>query len=156
MRRIEAWLDQGAGECVLRDSGAARIVADSLLHFDGERYELGCFVVMPNHVHVVVRPLTPDVYPLEKILQSWKRHTSKGIHRLRGTSGSLWQEEYFDRIIRDEEHLWRSIQYIGRNPQTARLRTGEYILWLSKEWESLGWKFEADVAVEGNSATNES
>ena len=51
--KLEEWMDQGMGECVLRDPCCAEIVGRCLLHFDGERYELDSFAVMPNHVHVL-------------------------------------------------------------------------------------------------------
>src|ERR1043166_931327 len=60
MTRIEMWLDQGMGSCCLKSPAIAQIVAESLHHFDGARYELGCYIVMPNHVHAILRPLIPD------------------------------------------------------------------------------------------------
>ncbi|MEO5711888.1 MAG: hypothetical protein ABIT37_00220 [Luteolibacter sp.] len=54
---FEILLDDTHGSCVLRESGMSAIVADALLHFHGDRYGLDCFVVMPNHVHVLFRPL---------------------------------------------------------------------------------------------------
>ena len=143
MRRAECWLDEGYGDCILADEDCASCVVDAMHHFEGDRYECGCLVVMPNHVHVLVRPLLPQAHPLESILQSWKRHTSYEINRQTGRDGTLWQEESFDRIIRDEEHLYRAIQYIGRNATNARLHEGEYAVWMNPEWEKLGWGFEA-------------
>ena len=139
MRRVEKWLDQGMGSCCLKNSAAAREVVNALHYFDGARYELDCFVVMSNHVHVAVRPLQCDTHPLEKILQSWKRHTSLEINRVLGLTGTLWQEESFDRIIRDEEHLYRCIRYIGDNPAKAGLDWKSCPLWIRPEWEQLGW-----------------
>jgi REP element-mobilizing transposase RayT len=142
MRRVEHWLDQGMGSCCLKDPAAAAKVVSALHYFDGERYELDCFVVMPNHVHGIVRPLQCATQPLEKILQSWKRYTSLEINRLLGLSGTLWQDESFDRIIRDEEHLYRCIQYIGGNPARAGLDCARCPRWLRPEWERLGWGFQ--------------
>ena len=76
---------------------------------------------MPNHVHAILRPLQPKTDPLEKILQSRKRRTSREINSKLGLAGELWQEESFDRIIRDEEHLDRCLQYIGANPRRGGL-----------------------------------
>lgn len=106
------------------------------------RYELGCYVVMPNHLHAIIRPLDPEVHPLEEIVGSWKQFSSRRINRCLRTHGELWYEESFDRIIRDEEHLWRVMQYIGRNPVKANLPVGAYSLWIRPEWEALGWRFE--------------
>lgn len=151
MVRFEKWLDQGAGECRLRRKDGWTQVSNAMHFFDGDRYELGCFVVMPNHAHVVVKPLLTGNHPLEKLLQSWKRHSSREIHKLdakrarihaAGSHPPLWQPESFDRIIRDEEHLYRVIQYIGRNPRLANLPLGHYCIWLKPEWDLLGYRFE--------------
>jgi REP element-mobilizing transposase RayT len=143
MQRVEEWLDQGMGSCRLRDERAKKLVVEAMHHFDDQRYELGGYVILPNHVHVILRPLEPQTQPLETILQSWKRYTSRRINALFGVKGHLWQEESFDRIIRDEEHLWRVIQYVGQNPAKAGLAIAETCLWLRLEWERLGWIFAA-------------
>jgi len=96
---------------------------------------------MPNHVHAVVHPLIPDGHPLEKIEQSWKAFASREINRRRGTNGSLWFEESFDRIVRDAEHLYRCVQYIGRNPAKAGLGEGDATTWVRPEWDELRWGF---------------
>jgi REP element-mobilizing transposase RayT len=142
MQRIEDWLDQGMGECLLRDPPVRDIVADNLHHFDGARYDLGCFVEMPNHVHAVVRPLNPTDCALEKILQTAKGYTALKINRLLSGPGNRWQEESFDRIIRDEEHLYRVIQYVGRNPARAGLDPNACRRWIRPSWAELGWRFE--------------
>lgn len=142
MRRVEQWLDQGMGECLLREPRWAEMATAAMHHFDGERCELGAYVVMPNHVHAVVRPLLPERYPLEHLLQSWKAVSARNINAARCAQGNFWQEECFDRIIRDEEHLWRAIQSIGRNPAKAKLRPEECRLWLRPAWSELGWRFE--------------
>ncbi len=152
MRRIDKRLDEGAGSCLLKDRRAAGILAESLHHFDGKRYVLGCYVIMPNHCHAILTP-TPDsgkhgandvdcvCFPLERILQSWKRRSAFEINGRFRRSGSLWQDESYDRILRDGEHLYNSIQYIGRNPKVAQVTTEECLLWIRPEWLSLGWSF---------------
>src|SRR5437016_7395600 len=77
MTRVEQWLDQGMGECVLRNRAFAGFNTEAMHHFDGNRYELGCYVVMPNHVHAILRPTSPNSYPLAKILGSWKQFSSR-------------------------------------------------------------------------------
>jgi putative transposase len=139
MGRVEKWLDQGMGSCRLKQPAAAQLVAKAMHHFDGNRYELDCYVVMPNHVHAIVRPLT---FELERILQGWKGYTSLEINRLYGLSGTFWQDESFDRIIRDEEHLYRAIQYIAMNPTKAGLQIAACPRWIRPEWVELGWRFE--------------
>ena len=141
MMRIEIWLDQGMGACLLRQPLAAQIIDKALRFFDGSHYELGCFVIMPNHVHAILRPLEPDRQPLEKILQSRKRTIARHLNKVLHRAGELWQEESFDRIIRDEEHLYRCIQYIGNNPRKAQLPKDEWRRWIRPEWETLGWRF---------------
>jgi REP element-mobilizing transposase RayT len=111
-------------------------------HFDNDRYDLGCYVVMPNHVHLIVRPLAPQSWQLEKILGSWRKFSAREIHLALNRTGKLWQEESFDRIFRDEEHLWRAVQYIGSNPARAGLAAGTCALWIRPTWAALGWRFE--------------
>ncbi|MCL4871964.1 MAG: Eco57I restriction-modification methylase domain-containing protein [Anaerolineae bacterium] len=116
-QRVEEWLDAGMGSCLLADPENGRIVAEALLFFDGKRYRLGVWVVMPNHVHLLVTPLAG--YKLEDILHSWKSFTANKINKRLGRSGPLWQAESYDRIIRDEAHLRRVEQYITDNPRKA-------------------------------------
>jgi putative transposase len=142
MRRVEQSPDQGTGSCRLRDKTAATIVADALVHFDGERFELGCYVVMPNHVHAIVRPFGCDEDSLGQVLKSWKGYTGRRINQHFGLEGSFWQKESFDRIIRDEEHLYRAIQYIGANPTKSGLSDQTVLRWIRPEWAKLGWRFE--------------
>lgn len=137
--RVERWLDEGMGACLLKEPGHASHVVESLHHFDGERYELDCYVVMPNHVHVIVRPTRGE---LEDIVGGWKQHSALWIGRAINAEGGIWQQESFDRIIRDEEHLYRTLQYIGRNPVKAGLALGTYSLWLRPDWAALGWRIE--------------
>ncbi len=118
-RRIEEWLNRGHGACLLRDPRIARIVEDALLFFDGERYRLLAWVVMPNHVHVLIE--TRPEYRLEDVVHSWKSFTAKAANRILERTGQLWQEEYFDRFIRDGDHLRETIHYIEQNPVVAGL-----------------------------------
>lgn len=147
-QRIERWLDRGYGACHLRKAPVADQLEEAMKHFDGERYELGCFAIMPNHLHTIVRPLQSDCHSLESIVGSWKSFSSRTINKLLKRTGPLWQDESYDRIVRDEEHLWRTIQYIGRNPRQARVREGEFRLWLRPEWEQAGWIFEDGTGLE--------
>ncbi len=96
---------------------------------------------MPNHVHAIVKPLADSEDPLETILQSWKRHTATKINRQQRLQGPLWQEESYDRIIRDEEHLFHCIAYIGSNATRAGLSQETVPRWMRPEWERLGWGF---------------
>ena len=104
----------------MKASAASEIVATALQFFDGERYELGEWVVMPNHVHVVCTPM--EGHDLSGILHSWKSYTSNTINRLTGKQGKLWQDESFNQIIRSREHLYNLGRYIRRNPEKAGIR----------------------------------
>ena len=125
-RRIENWLDQGSGSCLLKDPALSRIVGDSLRHFDGLRYELASFVVMPNHVHVLFRPL--GSHHLKNIVKSWKGFSAHVINRKIGESGRIWQKDYWDRLIRHPRHFRKCAEYIRGNPEKAGLRGGEFLL----------------------------
>lgn len=125
--KIDDWLDQGSGSCLLRKTRFRSVVADALKYFEGERYHLANFVVMPNHVHVLFAPL--DGFLLPGIPQSWKRHTSREINKLAGRTGRLWQDEYWDRLVRNERHFQRVDEYIRENPVKANLMDGEFELY---------------------------
>ena len=118
-RRIEEWLDRGHGSCALRDSRVASMVAGALLHFDGERYRLLAWVVMPNHVHVLIETLPG--FPLGDVVHSWKSYSAKQANQILAQTGRFWQEEYFDRYIRDADHLREARRYIEQNPVEAGL-----------------------------------
>ena len=126
-RGIDAWLDAGAGSCLLARSDLRRIVVDALRFFDGERYAMDAFVVMPNHVHVLFSP-----HPgreLGTIRHSWKSFTAKEIHKACGTSGEFWRDEGFDHIVRGEVHREHYRRYIRENSLKARLGPDMYSLW---------------------------
>ena len=119
LRRIERFLDAGHGACWLRMPEIARLVEGALLHFDGVRYRMLCWVIMPNHAHILIE--TNPSYPLPKVVQAWKSYTAKEANRLLGHSGEFWARDYFDRYIRDDQHLQAVIGYIENNPVKAGL-----------------------------------
>lgn len=130
-RRLrEDQLDTCHGKCQLRHPKAAKIVADSLLHFDGDRYLMGDFVVMPNHIHLL--SAFPDAASMRKQCYSWMKFTATRVNRLNGDNGSLWQEEPFDHLVRSEEQLIYLRDYIEQNPSKVKLRNGEYLYRKSK------------------------
>ena len=118
-RRIENALDAGQGKCHLHDPSIASIVMEALLYFDGTRYRLHTWCIMPNHVHVIFTPL--HGYSLSSILHSWKSFTAKKANKILGAQGVFWQEEYFDRMIRDEKHFAAACEYVEKNPVRAGL-----------------------------------
>lgn len=110
-QQAEDWLDQGMGACWLKDERIACWVQDALLHFDGARYTLHGWVIMPNHVHVVFSPHEP--HRLAEILHTWKSYTAKKANQLLGRTGAFWQEDYFDRYLRDESDLNETLTYLA-------------------------------------------
>ncbi len=118
--RVERYLDAGHGECWLRQPAIAAMMADVIRFHAGQRYALSAWVVMPNHVHAVVRPLPG--WTLSKVLQSWKGFTARQANRLLGREGQpFWQKESFDHLIRDDEDHHRCCQYTTMNPVNAGL-----------------------------------
>ena len=95
------------------------MVEDALLHFDGKRYRLLAWCLMPNHAHVVVEIGSEN--SLGEIAGSWKSFTAKQANKVIGQSGVFWHADYFDRYMRDESHLARTIEYVENNPVKARL-----------------------------------
>lgn len=126
-RRMERWLDAGHGSCVLRDRRCRDIVIECLHHFADVRYELAAWVIMPNHIHVLVCPFPG--WQLVRILHTWKSFTANKINELIGQQGALWMDESFDHIVRDKSALDRFSNYIRNNPIKARLSEDEYSLW---------------------------
>jgi Rad3-related DNA helicase/REP element-mobilizing transposase RayT len=117
--RIERLLDDARGECWLRREDIGGVVARSLRHFDGDRYRLIAWCVMPNHVHAVVTPF-PN-YDLPAILHSWKSYSAHVINDILRRDGAVWQDEYYDHLVRDEADLNRAIDYVWKNPEEAGL-----------------------------------
>ena len=119
-RKLEAWLDRGCGKCWLRRRNVAELIEKVLLEADGRDYRMQAWVVMPNHVHLVV-----DVWdaPLTKLINGWKGKSSRLASVVLRSSGQFWQEDYFDTLIRDEAHLKRAIRYTEQNPVKVFLAT---------------------------------
>jgi len=109
----------GLGSCVLSDPRIAQMVQNALLHFQGERYDLLAWCIMPNHVHVVVTPL--GTHSLSQILHSWKSFTANAANKLLGEAGVFWERESFDHVIRSPADLVKFVEYTGRNPVAAGL-----------------------------------
>jgi REP element-mobilizing transposase RayT len=106
-------------ELYLKHPGVAELVQQSLLFFDCERYCLSAWVVMPNHVHALMTPLPG--HELSSILQSLKSYTANEANKMLRHHGKFWQQESFDRYIRDSKHFASVVRYIEDNPVKARL-----------------------------------
>ncbi len=115
--RVEEYLDGGAGQCWLRDDAIARIVVDALKHFDGDRYRLLGWVVMPNHVHAVTQLKSGEV--LSDLMRSWKTFSARAANLKLGRTGDFWQPEYYDHLVRDNDDLIHAVDYAWDNPDKA-------------------------------------
>ena len=121
--KIESWLDQGAGSCLLKDSSARDILSESLMRFQGERVHHEAWVIMPNHVHLLFKP----VVPLPDLIEAWKSVSARLIG-----CGPIWQRNYRDTLIRDGDHFINAVRYIRKNPVKAKLSDDDFTLWQSE------------------------
>jgi REP element-mobilizing transposase RayT len=114
--KLEEYLDRGLGECQLRQPAMAELADNTLRHFDGQRYRLQAWVIMPNHIHVLV-----DIWqtPLTKLDKSWKQFIARQANRLLDRKGELWEREYWDTVMDDDDHRRKSVHYIEANPVKA-------------------------------------
>jgi putative transposase len=130
VHEVDRELDVGFGACWLGRLEVASLVQDALLHFDGARYRLIAWCLMPNHVHVVIE--ITDGYSLSDIVRSWKSFTARKANGVLKRSGPFWHSDYFDRYMRDERHLAQTVEYVELNPVKAGLvRAAADWLWSS-------------------------
>lgn len=130
-RMLHEELDRHHGQCLFRKEGPRREVEASLAYFHGTRWWVGDTVVMPNHVHAIVQPISK--WRLEDLLSSVKRWTSRVIpQRCAAELGQVeagqgggeskrrfWQLESYDRILWDADELNRFRRYLQQNPAVA-------------------------------------
>ena len=116
--KLESWLDEGSGTCLLREALAREHLEETLMRDHGSRAIHHAWVIMPNHVHLLFTPK----FRLEKLMQTWK-----GVSARRIGQGSIWQKNYRDTMIRDGGHFANAVRYIRRNP--AKLSLGTFTLW---------------------------
>ena len=116
-QRLDEMIDEGLGACLLRNADYAAIVQSALEHFDGERYRLLAWAIMPNHVHVLIEQL--EGFPLSDIIRGWKSFTAEEINKARHARGTIWAPDYFDRFIRNGRHFGNAVAYIENNPVKA-------------------------------------
>jgi REP element-mobilizing transposase RayT len=132
--RAEECLDRGAGACWMRDPRIADLVANALMHFDESRYLLFAWTVMPNHVHAVLNAYER----IDRILQAWKSFTAKEANRLLEREGQFWQDDYYDRTIRDSREFDRFVSYVEENPAQAGLSDWRWVRVYGDRLESRG------------------
>ncbi|MBM4000373.1 MAG: hypothetical protein FJ297_12700 [Planctomycetes bacterium] len=126
-QRWHEHLDDCHGSCLLRRPEFGTIVADSLLKFNEDRYDIDRFVVMPNHVHLLVQMRVG--WRLREQCESWMRFTARRINALRKIVGKVWSEP-FDHIVRNEGQFEYLRRYIEENPANAKLSDEDYLLWV--------------------------
>ncbi len=125
-RDVERLLERHHGACHLKNPAIADLVACALQKFDGSRYRLFAWCIMPNHVHVVFQPILH--FRLEDILHSWKSYTAKQANKeLKRNGKEFWQREYFDHLIRDGKQLDRAIRYTAENPEKAGMKDWRWV-----------------------------
>jgi menaquinone-specific isochorismate synthase len=139
--RVEAYLDSARGECWLGRPEIAQAVRDALFHFEGERYRLHAWCIMPNHVHLVIEPL--GSWTLPELLHSLKSFTAKRANALLGRGGSFWQPESYDHLVRDEADYERAVEYVRANPDRVGLR----------DWRWVGFASGRGLPSEGSEIT---
>jgi len=126
-RKIERYLDKGAGSCHLRQQEIADLVLQTLLHFNQDRYLLHEWVAMPNHVHVLFQ--TIGNVSLADILHSWKSYSAKAANKILGRNGEFWQREYHDHLVRNMAEFERVVRYVIENPRRAGLKNWHWVWW---------------------------
>ena len=126
-RRWNWHLDSCYGECTLRRRDFAEVVSNSIRHFDGERYDLDSFVVMPNHVHLLAQFRPPTTCRGQST--SWMRFTAREINSRLERRGEFWQGEPFDHLVRSADQFETLRRYIAENGPRARLRESDYLYW---------------------------
>jgi REP element-mobilizing transposase RayT len=125
VRKIEEYSDRGTGGCILRHPPIAAAMADALRYGHGKRYRLLAWCIMPNHVHVVCR-MFPG-FNLGEVVKSWKGYSARAANRILCRTGTVWQREYYDRLIRKEGEFDRAVEYVLSNPERAGLRNWPWV-----------------------------
>jgi REP element-mobilizing transposase RayT len=109
------------GSCLLRQPEKRKTIVTAIQQAEPANAELHAWVIMPNHAHVLFRPMRP----LPELIKAWKRASAKHIG-----NGSIWQRNYRDTLIRNQTHYNRVVRYIRKNP--IRLAQNDYSLWESE------------------------
>lgn len=113
-RSTEKMLDNGYGQCILRRPEIREIVEKTIMFKDGTDYRVISYVIMPNHVHLLLL-LAPGRLT-HAIMHSIKSYSSSQIKKLHPVTGSVWQRESYDHIVRNLDELEHCIAYIRANP----------------------------------------
>ena len=135
-KKVEKYLDAGHGSNWLRQADVASLVCNSLQFHHSSKYDLDSWVIMPNHVHVLLTPLAG--FHLDQVEHSIKSYTANEANKVLKRNGQFWAVECFDRYIRDRRHFDAVVRYIENNPVKAGL------CGMPEDWPfssaALGWK----------------
>ena len=123
--QIDSYLDQSHGKCYMRDGAIASMVAGALQYFEGVRYHLLAWCVMPNHVHSLFQLLS--AWDLSQVLHSWKSFTAHEAVKKFRCSHPFWQVESYDHLVRNENELLRAVSYVENNPIAAGLTDWKWV-----------------------------
>jgi putative transposase len=146
-RNLPHWQEPGSVYFITwrcKDSGflspeERQITLEALRHWESKKWTLYAAVVLPDHVHVLTQPLLRDdsgAFDLGEILHGIKRFSARKINQARGNQGSLWQDERYDRIVRDDAEFLEKWEYIRNNPLKAGLALyAEDYPWLYEKTE---------------------
>jgi putative transposase len=128
---FDEYLDKvHTGPFWLKNENVASVVSQALHFFNGKKYDLIAYTIMPNHVHMVFyvgrdsvspRRLGESPYIVTDILHSIKKYTALQANRILRRSGQFWQHESYDHIVRNRSELTRIVTYILNNPVNAGL-----------------------------------
>lgn len=124
----------------LGDKRIANVLKDSLHHRDGNLFDLIAYNIMPNHIHLVIYPIVErkasfaqireediksdsgeSLYIVSKIMQDFKKYTTREANKILKRKGKFWQHESYDHVVRDQKELRRIVKYILNNPVKAGL-----------------------------------
>lgn len=152
----------GYGPKWLKEDKVAQIVKDAMHYYDKKTYDLICYTIMTNHVHQVFTPIVSDIRnvgrdssrppkqqhvsyknnidinvelhfpPVTNILRLLKGRTSRQCNKVLNLSGTFWQHESYDHVVRDYKELIRIVKYVLNNPVKAGL---------CEKWEDWKWSY---------------
>ncbi len=127
--RIQQWLDAGMGSCILRSGKEREIVSDSLKYIDGKKIHTYAYVIMPNHLHILLSPL--DSTPITDTFENLKKFMTRKINKVTGRTDKIWQKYHFDTLVRSRQDFDETVMYIIQNPK--HLPESDYTLYVEPE-----------------------
>lgn len=121
LKKYDEILDSGHyGNRHLENSEISEICKHTLHYLDGKDFKLICYCIMPNHIHLVFELIKKN-RGISKIMQSIKRTSARKCNLVLNRTGKFWQDESYDRLVRDDKELYFIIKYVLMNPINAGL-----------------------------------